>query len=604
MLNEEQLQAVNFHKGTMMVLAGPGSGKTRVLTERIRVLIEKYKVSPDEILVITFSKKAAKEMQNRFISLTGNKNYPVNFGTFHSVFFAIIRFYYHYSTDSILTDKEKCRILESIGKRLGIEKATYLSWQEEMISYISMYKNHGEEMFKFNLPGLSILEEIDLFRMVYDEYNRLNREESKIDYDDMILICYQLLYKHESVLKLVKERYKYILVDEFQDINLLQYKILRLIAGDDKNLFCVGDDDQSIYEFRGANPEIMKHFFKHFPMCKMVYLSTNYRCPGKVVDCADRLINNNQLRIARCKQKVIEKMGDGCVEVINTVSSLEQGEKITQIIKELTDNGSFKYNEIAILFRSIHCVKMLESSFAKYNIPINIKNSEFDLFKDKELKIILSYMKIAVNKGNKSDFLLVLNNPARNLSREAIHTSDDIFDGLRQYYSGETDKMECINRLEESLSFIKELTPFAAYVYILHGIGLKDYFAEKNIKSEININDKYCIFEDILREFETIDSFVDQINNYPVQNCNRQEKQGVNFMTAHASKGLEFKIVFIIGLQEGLFPHNKNLHGKAVEEERRLMYVAMTRAKEQLYLCTISNTHGKQVSRFIAEALN
>lgn len=606
MLNREQQIAVNHFKGPMLVLAGPGSGKTRVLCERIRVLIEKYNVIPEEILVITFSKKAALEMKYRFNHLTKLNNYPVNFGTFHAVFYNILKESFNYSSSSIITERERLEYIKEIGINLNIDKSINLAWQKDMLSMISDYKNLGEEVFSAN--GYESLEHTDkeMFKKIYDLYIKKCQNDEKIDFDDMILLCKNLLYKHESLLRKWKERYRFILVDEFQDINNSQYEVLRLLAGDERNVFCVGDDDQSIYGFRGAKPEIMQKFLRQFYNCEQINLLVNYRCADLIVELSDKLIRHNVNRICRARQMVFEKNDKGLVEIIESESSLSQSNLVCNKIEELINDHKYKYSDFAVIYRSSHCAKMLEITCNNRNIPIDMRTTSFNIFDIREVRIIISYYRIACNCYDKTDILLIINNPKRNISREVFtKENNNYYENLKEYYLGNYDMLAIIEKLNNDIVFISKLPPYAAFIYILYGVGLYNYLKSsyRDDKYKYSFNELIEILGEIIREFDNTNDLIRYIQSS--KNLDKESENNnthrVHLITAHASKGLEYKVVFIIGLQEGLFPHKKNLHADNVEEERRLMYVAMTRAKEKLYLCTIGMDHGKQKSRFISE---
>lgn len=602
-LNKEQLQAVRHVDGPMLVLAGPGSGKTKVLTERILYLIEEKGIRPDEILVITFSQKAARQMQSRFIALTKGQSYPVNFGTFHAIFYHILMHHHNFSKECILTDRNKQEYIMEIGLRAGCSKATSRSWQNEMLEYISAYKNLGESF----LEGDLLLNDGNKedFINIYNMYIEKCHIEEKLDFDDMIIMCRELLYKHESILRIWQESYKYFLVDEFQDINEAQYDVLRLLAGDSMNVFAVGDDDQSIYAFRGARPELMQKFTKQFYNCRQVYLSVNYRCASNIIGASNELITHNHNRIDRHKQTAFSTES-GIVELIDAESTTLQAEYVIDKILEIKDACNLRFEDFAVLYRSAHAAHMIEQICEKRGIPVRGKNGDKTIFDLEEMKLVMSYFKIARNKGERDDFFRIINKPNRNISREVFtSTSKDYFEAMKKYYEGNDERIRVIKELRGDVSFIGTLNPYAGFIYLIKKV---------KIFGTINGNEQIieCInqIKNFIRDIDTIDVLIDiekmdiNIGNNSLDSSKINKKTGINLMTAHASKGLEFEVVFIIGLQEGIFPHVKNLHGDAVEEERRLMYVAMTRAKKRLYIISVSLEHGKQKSRFIAEIMN
>ncbi len=446
-LNQEQYRAAVHLSGPMLVLAGPGSGKTHLLVERIRMMIEDRHIPPESILVITFSKKAARQMQRRFEKCVEGTSYPVTFGTFHAVFYNILK-QYDPNISRLITEEE----IRSFVRRAVTECAPDSDFlrsrdnTDDIAGLISAYKNFGEEFFVRNEFAREFeLYERDEFQRIFDNYCKAVRDAGLIDFDDMIVRCRDVLRKHESVLRKWQKIYRYFLVDEFQDINSLQYDVLRLLAGDERNVFAVGDDDQSIYAFRGARPELMKKFLHQYPGCRQVTLSMNYRCSSKIIGVADSLIRHNTDRLDRPMQRWTDAKAGGEVVIVNAENTDVQAEFVCDMIEQLTKIAGYEARDIAVLYRSAHCAKMFE--------------------------------RVAKRRG------------------------------------------------------------------------IKDVIS----------------------------------------------------MTAHASKGLEFKCVFIIGLQEGLFPHHRNMSENA-REERRLMYVAMTRAIERLYMCSVSTTFGKRRSRFIFEA--
>lgn len=602
----------------MLVLAGPGSGKTKVLTERIRVLIEEENVRPDSILVITFSKKSALEMQNRFRQIVKGHNYPVNFGTFHAIFYQIVKTYKNFSNSNIITEKEKKNYILDIGIRLGIENATSYSWQHNMLGQISQYKNHGSSYIEEASGVFLTMEDRDEFVKIYEQYIKYCERNEKIDFDDMINICKDILYKHESILRMWQERFEYILVDEFQDINDACYDVLRLLAGDKRNVFCVGDDDQSIYAFRGAKPELLTKFVKQFPGCKRVNLNINYRCCENIVGASDTLIHNNENRINRPRQNTILRQNKGIVDIVNAPNTIIQAEYVCETVQELVREG-YCYRDIAVLYRSAHCAKMFQSVAIARDIPVDVKENTINVLESDIARTFIAYVKIALGYGLRSDYFQVINKPDRGLSREALANCEaDYMKALFSYYKEQVDKTKVVKKLYEDIAFIRMLPPYAAFIYILKGINIYQYYKNNKGLSEYGsykLDELVMYIKDITRGIDSLEGFMNYVDCSRLELNDNIKKDGniiyypktntdkVNLMSAHSSKGLEFRAVFIIGLQEGLFPHNKNLHGKSVEEERRLMYVAMTRAKERLYLCSLSMEHGKNPSRFISEVM-
>ena len=631
-LNKEQERAVGHTDGPMLVLAGPGSGKTHVLTNRIKALIEEAKVPPDNILVITFSKKAAQSMQYRF-NMMSNAFYPVNFGTFHAVFFHILTYHGLYSKEGILDSKTKLIYVKRAGRFLNIKKASDLSWQKDMLDKISYYKNIGEMLFKEGAPDIMDKEEEEEFRKVFEKYMLLCRKNNVLDFDDMVCECRRFLESNEAALKFWQQKFKYILIDEFQDINAAQYEVVKLLLdGKSSNIFAVGDDDQSIYGFRGAAPGIMRTFLDDFKGCEVVNLKLNYRCAYEVVRLADASINHNKDRMSRPMQQTLKNRKRGCTYIKTFETAKEEAEYIIEELK--------KYNtgDVAILYRSNHSVSALEDEFKIKGIAYTKSAPKISFYELDAAKLIISYMKIACGKGEKEDFLRCLNAPQRGIDREALNNAASCHDGFRimkDYYMHQGDDNERlflqedeealkkIDKWERDCLLIKSLPAPAALNYLLLGVGVRKHI-ENNYKRDfrypLNEDEFFAELKERFAGFDAIETIIDAV--YEIENCGMDNKKSadekthlqvnrsydengaspVTLMSAHASKGLEFPVVFVAGLQDGLFPHHKYLNSMAgIEEERRLLYVAMTRAEDVLYLCGHGSEHGKRVSRFIAE---
>lgn len=619
-LNYEQAIAAKHLDGPMLVLAGPGSGKTHLLVERIRIMIEEKSVAPDSILVITFSKKSALEMQNRFNLRVEKKPYPVTFGTFHAVFYDILKHYNNYSKESILTEKQKIQIIDHGDGSGGKNQIANCDTEQlqTVADNISAYKNFGEEFFTKSAGKYMTIEEQDEFCDVFGKYCDRCRQLGKLDFDDMVLQVRELFMKHESILRQWQKKYRYFLVDEFQDINDAQYDVLRLLAGDEMNVFAVGDDDQSIYAFRGAKPSLMQKFLHQYHGCKRVNLTMNYRCCEKVIRCADNCIRHNEDRLDRLMQHHLPGKSGGIVEVHTEKNTVSQAEYVCEMIEKITREGGYSYDDIAILYRSEHCVTMLRNVMRTMNLPVKSGDSGINPYTSDVAKVITAYFKAAIDECGRRDFLLLMNTPKRGLSREALsscddgksHKTEDYLSLLREYYRSKPDMLCRVEELSELIAKIRCgcVTEAFDYVADIAQFKISGPDCEKNMTE----SPSRCLafLRELALDFESIKDyviFIDKMNcDKPGEEYNRniirrENNCGVNLMTAHASKGLEFKVVFIIGLQEGLFPHHKSMQGELVEEERRLMYVAMTRAKERLYLCGLGTEHGKRISRFVGE---
>ena len=625
-LNKEQERAAHHVQGPMLVLAGPGSGKTHLLVERILYLIDKKGIPPQKILVITFSRKAAEQMQDRFNNRVTGAHYPVVFGTFHSVFYQILSKFYNYSFESILNSKQKREYLAETGKRLNIDKSYSLSWQNDMIEKISTYKTFEEDYLIHDNFRLMDNGDIEEFLKLVNAYGEKCEEEGKIDFEDILIKCRNLLCTNTAALSYCRNKYEYILIDEFQDINKCRYETVKMIAGDDSNLFCVGDDDQSIYAFRGARPDILQSFLADYGNCEIVNLTTNYRCAKQIIDAADRLIRHNAERIDRPIQNAIDNK-DGIVELLNCDNSKDESIAICDKISYLISERGYMRKDIAVIYRSAHAVSVLEEMLSKRQIPFYSSEKRVIFYKIPEVTMIISYLKIAKGRADLSDFLNVLNHPDRNLSREALSGINDsampknlvnnnypgrqFIESLYDYYCDDADKRIVINKLRSDIWLLSGMSSPAAVNYILYGINLSDDILKKKQKAKETVSDPAALLESIksrAKEFPITDDWLDFINDCTQEEQTQEDLEKmnseldcINLLSAHSSKGLEYKVVFIAGLTEGIFPHVKSLDAGEIEEERRLMYVALTRAKECLYLCARGNSHKKAVSRFVGE---
>lgn len=614
-LNKDQERAAMHFGGPMLVLAGPGSGKTAVLTERIRRLIHTHHIDSERVLVITFSKKAALSMQHRFLESEGDAYCKVTFGTFHAVFFHIIKSFNRFNSNSILTNHEKREYIREAGTALKVENAVYLSWQNSMLEKISYYKNCKEALFEKESGFVFDEEEKRQFDMVMEKYSKLCAVHGKIDFDDMVCECLKLLKQYPQELKKWQERYEYVMVDEFQDINEPQYEVLKLLVANHHNLFCVGDDDQSIYGFRGAKPDIMQRFLCDYPESDMVYLATNYRFGKAIIDAADSLIVNNKQRLERQKQLPYD---ENCIgEVIKNSFDNEYCEA-DYIIEELQ---KYFLSDVAIIYRSGHCVGTLTEKLKMAGIPYTTNEKTVDIYDTEEALIIISYLKIAIGMADATDYYRVMNIPKRGISQEAYYACCkggdvyDFFERLAEYMRFDDEAYKKICRWKNDMSFIADLPPKVATNYLIKANGLHNMRAGTSFH-KYEATDFYDELCERMDAFTTIEGFIKYIKEYKASdeseaempkskradgNEDAENKEAVTLITAHASKGLEYPVVFVIGLQEGLFPHHKNLCNPNLEEERRLLYVSMTRAKKVLYLCGRGQTHGKRVSRFFEE---
>ncbi|MBR3772734.1 MAG: ATP-dependent helicase [Clostridium sp.] len=603
--SKAQRAAIEHDKGPMLVLAGPGSGKTFVITQRTKYLIEQHGVDPRTILVITFTKAAAEEMKGRFAHICDVQG--VTFGTFHAVFFNILRYAYGFRGDNILREEMKYQIVQEIIRKMEISVEDEKELIENLISEISFVKGSGiniENYFSLNCSDVS-------FTTVYQEYEQKLRSLNKIDFDDMMIYCLELFQQRKDILGMWQKRYQYIMVDEAQDSNIMQYEITKLLAGDTKNLFLVGDDDQSLYRFRGAKPEILLNFDKDFPTTKQVVLEYNYRSQQKIVEAALRVVENNSHRFEKQIQAVRKPTHD--VAVCCYPTSKEENQAIVRDVLELSKQG-VDLNEIAILFRTNKQPRSLLGLFMSYNIPFRMKDIMPNIFEHWIAKNIVAYIKMAQGNLDRGLFLEVMNRPKRYLSRDSLKDSVVNFGQLRDFYKEKPYMVERIFKLEYDLKMLQSMAPYAAIQYIRKGMDYDSYIKEYAEFRNVKPDEFFEVLDELTegaKEFKTYEEWFSYMQDYEEnlrdQLRKREEKKNpsVSFMTFHGCKGLEFKHVYILDANEDITPHRKAVNAADMEEERRMFYVAMTRAKDNLTICYVKERYEKELkcSRFVGELL-
>ena len=605
--NEAQAEAVNHKDGPMMVLAGPGSGKTLVITHRTKTLIEKYKVEPSKILVITFTKAAALEMKERFQKLMGGKFVPVRFGTFHSVFFSILRHAYNYNASNIIRESEKQKILQEIVENLELEIEDMTDFIQDMESEISLVK--GERMSLEHYFPMNCAK--DVFQKIFTRYQASLERRQLIDFDDMLVLCYELLAQRPDILKQWQRQFQYILIDEFQDINKVQYDIVKMLAKPQDNLFIVGDDDQSIYRFRGAKPEIMLQFEQVYPKTKKVFLDVNYRSTGCIVETAALVIKQNKHRFPKQIRTTNERGEEVSIQEFKDVK--QQNEKIISMIREYQKKG-VPLSEIAILFRTNTQPRALLTKFMEYNIPFSMKEQVPNIYDHWIAKDFLAYMRIAQGQRDRSLFLRVANRPKRYLSRQVFDTPEVSFERLYLFFEEKRWMQERLEKWEYDLEKIQKMTPFAAINYIRKAVGYDEFLVEYAEYRHIKVEELYEVADEIMemaKPYKNFAEWLQHIQRYEEELQEQTKKKqdsdedAVALVTMHGSKGLEYEVVFIMDANEGIVPHQKAVMDEDIEEERRMFYVAMTRAKKKLYIFFSKERFNKELtmSRFVAELL-
>lgn len=601
-LNEGQLQAVCHGDGPVMVLAGPGSGKTTVITRRIEYLIRKRGVDPSHILVITFTKAAAGEMKQRFLGRMPREGGAVTFGTFHAVFFMILKHAYHFQCDSVIKEEEKLRWMRETVHSMRLDCEDENEFVQNILGEISLVKNTGIDLSHY----YSISCGREVFLQVYREYQNFLKKYRKIDFDDMLVYTYELFSQREDILSAWRKKYQYILIDEFQDVNQLQYDIVRMLAQPGNNLFVVGDDDQSIYRFRGARPEIMLHMPEQYRNLSIVKLKVNYRCPSQVVEIASRIIDNNKERFEKeiCASKIKENAVT--FELFDRVG--QENEKLLQRLR--TQN--IPLNKTAVLFRTNLQARPLMEKLLEYNIPFTAKDKVPNLYEHWIAKDMYAYIRIAQGSRRRRDFLMIMNRPKRYLSRESLTDETVAFDVWQNFYSEQSWMMDRIDKLWQDINTIKSLRPFAALNYIRKAVGYDDFLREYAEYRNIREDELFGVMEELQESTRGFVSFQDwflHIEKYKRETeqmweKNQENKDALTLATFHSAKGLEFDCVHIMEVNEGIIPYKKASLLPEMEEERRMFYVALTRAREELHLYAVKyyNNHETELSRFLYEA--
>lgn len=646
--NQAQMTALEHRDGPMMVLAGPGSGKTTVITHRIKRLLEAG-VDPSGILVITFTKAAATEMKERFLRLAREEDEKrkqseqrtggsrtgaekpffgtadpgprrreacgtsleaagsrVSFGTFHSVFYHILKWAYRFPAGNVISGEEKRQYFKKFLDESEMEvedEAEFISSIINEISYVKGERLDLKYYYSQNCPE-------EWFKKLYDGYDEMLKTTGKIDFDDMLVMCHELFTERKDILAAWQKKFKYILVDEFQDINLLQYQVVRMLALPENNLFIVGDDDQSIYRFRGAKPEIMLGFEKDFPGTKRVLLGTNYRSTKEIVETSLRLIEHNKVRF---EKKLEPFRGSGRPVDFRVFDNPgHEMDTVAQSIRAYHDAG-YQWSEIAVLFRTGANSGLMAERLMGYNIPFKLRDVIPNLYSHWIAKDLFAYMEIAAGSRKRSDFYRIMNRPNRYFSRDAFDTPIVSFDRLKSFYQDRDWMEERICDLEADLRAMAPLKPVAAVNYIRKAIGYDDYlrsYAEfRRMKPEelFETADKLA---ESAAEFATFAEWKEHAVRYEEELKKQNQEEGeetkdrVTLSTMHSAKGLEYPVVFVVDANEGIVPHHKAGLPADIEEERRLFYVALTRAKDRLHVAAVKERYHRKtdVSRFVEEA--
>lgn len=638
--SEDQLKAIEHGQGPAMVLAGPGSGKTTVITRRILQLL-KNGVPASEILVITFTKDAALEMEGRFrkLLLEDQRLHPnqqefqgnVTFGTFHSVFFQILRLTYQLTAENIIKDRDKKLILREILEEENVDAGYDAEFFRMLLSEISRMKNSGGSLVFHS----SLLED-EKFHRIFQTYTARLRAQRLLDFDDMLSMCYELLTTNKEARHKWQSVYRYILVDEFQDINPVQYAVTRILALPENNLFIVGDDDQSIYHFRGADPSIMLGFPRDYPATKTIVLGKNFRSRAEIVRFSGNLIGKNKKRY---EKRVDAVRGQGGSVLLYHVDSVEkQSQAVLSLINASIRAGVPK-DKIAILFRATSQARPLLPILMKQGIPYVMKEKVKNIYESVPALDMIAYLRLATGTGARRDFLRIMNRPVRYIKRAAVQERNMSFEALLRFYQDKPWMLERLRTLQTDLRAIAMLPTAAALVYIRKKIGYENFLKETD---NARFRDHLEILDEItetatehpdpkewLRFTEDMGELLSQQGSHESTNQTGAQQSGagvggasggglgktghgqtqnedtgaIRLMTYHASKGLEFDTVILPDCCEGVTPYNKAVSQDEIEEERRSFFVACTRAKEKLHILFTDLRYSKSctASRFITE---
>ena len=604
-LNDSQYKAIIHNKGPMIVLSGPGSGKTTVITYRIKNLIENLGVNPNKILVITFTKAASEEMKERFNNIC-NKSYNVSFNTFHSYFFRIIRDYYKYDLYNILDDNEKVNIIKKIINDNNIFFDNQEEFIQAIISEISLLKN---ELINYKLFNSKYINS-STFTLIYEQYEKIKSEQRKIDFDDMLIQCYHLLKQNDAIRNIWINKYDYILIDEYQDANKVQYECIKMLVSLERNIFVVGDDDQSIYGFRGSSPKFLHKFYKDFKGSKKVVLNVNYRSTEQIINLCNKVIVENSNRFE--KNIIGTNKKDKSPILLRSYDVSEEAKKIVEKIKRLKSN--YPLEEIAIIYRTNLQARAIVETLKDYNIEYQLKDNITNIYEHFIAKDIIAYLKLSIDKLDNESFFFFSNKPKRFLNKDMLKDAIEICQNKSsalEYLYCKVDlkswQIENVNELLFHLGNIKNKTAYDAVRYIIKIVGYENYIDDYANFKNIGIKGLTEIINEILEStkgFNNIQDYLNHIDNMKQEVLKKKKnnnQKGVVLTTMHSAKGLEFETVFVISCIEGIIPHERSKNSLEIEEERRLFYVALTRAKTLLYISIIETKYEIKVlpSRFL-----
>lgn len=612
-LNDKQKEAVLYNDGPLLIIAGAGAGKTKTLTTKIAYLIEEKYATPYNVLAITFTNKAAKEMKDRLYAMLGDIAKKIQVSTFHSFGLKLLRENFEllgYDRNFVIMDSDdSLTVVKKIIKDLGYDPKVYNP--KAIRNKISSCKNEMISAKAYERYAVSDYEQV--IHKIYEKYEDKLYQNNSVDFDDLLLLPIKLFKENPDVLERYQDLYQYILIDEYQDTNQAQYILTKLISEKNRRITCVGDDSQSIYSFRGANYKNILNFEKDYPDAKTILLEQNYRSTSTILDAANQVIKNNS---QRKDKKLWTDRGTGeKIKYYRAYNERDEAQYVIRKIKELVNKGT-EYKDIAILYRTNAQSRVVEEEMLKENLPYRVIGS-FYFYSRKEIKDLIAYLRLIHNSKDNISLLRVINTPKRGIGLKTIEnlTSKADEEGISIYDAINSGKeLEFKNIIEKLKIVAEDLTLTELIDKVLDASGMKkELESEQSLESEVRL-ENLEEFKSITKAFEekegliSLEDFLLEISLISDVEEYKDDPNRISLMTVHSVKGLEFDNVFVIGMEEGIFPHmNSLMENMALEEERRLCYVAITRAKDNLHLVNARRRtlFGKEqvnpVSRFMSE---
>ncbi len=612
-LNDKQKEAVLYNDGPLLIIAGAGAGKTKTLTSKIAYIIDEHLATPYNILAITFTNKAAKEMRDRLYLLIGDEARKLQVSTFHSFGLKLLRENYEllgYDRNFVIMDSDdSLTVVKKIIKDLDYDPKVYNP--KAIRNKISSCKNELISAKAYEKYAVSDYEQV--IQKVYEKYEKKLQQNNSVDFDDLLILPIKLFREHQDVLEKYQNLYQYVLIDEYQDTNQAQYILTKMISEKNRRITCVGDDSQSIYSFRGANYKNILNFENDYKDAKTILLEQNYRSTGNILDAANQVIKNNRDR--KDKNLWTNKGPGEKIKYYRAYNERDEAQYVIRKIKELV-NRNIEYKDIAVLYRTNAQSRVVEEEMLKENLPYRVIGS-FYFYSRKEIKDLIAYLRLIHNSKDNVSLLRVINTPKRGIGLKTIEnlTTKADTEGISIYDAIESGKeLDFKKTIEKLKNVAEDLTLTELIDKVLDASGMKkELESEQTLEAEVRL-ENLEEFKSITKAFEekegliSLEDFLLEISLVSDVEEYKDDPNRISLMTVHSVKGLEFDHVFVIGMEEGLFPHmNSLMENVALEEERRLCYVAITRARDDLHLVNARRRtlFGKEqvnpVSRFISE---